>query len=179
MILLKKLQFQLARKKNLHNNNNKVNIKSLFKDYHLMLLMAILETYSAHVEILPMSKWSIDQMVNQKVLLLLNFQLNQPLTKHLNLTVLNIWAEILEFNKLEETKDNKDQVKEDKEGKEGLIETSQPEMPTLKLLLFLLEVSLITQQPNQLNNYSLVLVKFNLLELLLINKPKNQEDSVM
>ena len=105
-------------------------------------------------------------MVNQKVLTLLSFQLNQPLTRLLNLTVQNIWVEILELNKLEEIKDNKDQDKVE------IIEITNNllEMPTLKPLLFSSVVFLITQQSIQLNNYSLVLVKFNLLELSLINK---------
>jgi hypothetical protein len=54
VILLKKLL--LLRKRNLLKNNNKANTKLLFMAYLSMLLMAILEIYSAHVEILPMLK---------------------------------------------------------------------------------------------------------------------------
>jgi hypothetical protein len=83
-----------------------------------------------------------------------------------------IWVEILESNKLEAIKGNKDQDKD--KDKEEIIEiiNNQLEMPTLKPPLFLLEVFHIIQQSIQLNNYSLVLVKFNPLELSLIN---NQE----
>lgn len=167
MILLKKLPSQLPRKKNLLKNNNKVNLKLLSKAYLSMLSMAILEIYLANVETSSTLKWSWDQMVNQKVLPSLSFQLNQPLTRLLNLTVQTIWVEILELNKLEEIKDNKDQDKVE------IIEAnSLLEMPTLKPLLFSLVVFLITQQSNQLNNYSLVLAKFNLLESSLIDNPE-------